>query len=238
MRKSYSNNWASTLRNRQEGKVFIYLLFILVALYASVLFLPQLLLPFLSNYLEVRDQPARTDAIIVLLGGQGPSRVVQAHNLFQAKMADKIVFGSGFKDKKQFENLPENFIWPTSSVAYELGLKSLGVEKENMVIVDTSSAFDTAHELRDIGSFVRSKGWTSVALVTSATHSRRASIIWRRLNPDIVAISLPAPSPKLDSWWKHGQLRRAVGYEAAALTKELWAQIEAAFMGILKGLGI
>jgi len=209
-----------------RGGIFTYLLFLLVALYGCLLLLPQIFIAPFGHFLVVDHPPQKTDAIIVLLGGNGPERILQAKKLLDFGSGDSIVFGSGFRNPDIYKGLPETFVWPNSSTNYQLALESLGVDSEKIQIVDTTSAFDTSHELKLIGDFARSQSWQSITLVSSATHTRRSTMIWKRINPDIIAVPSSAIAPRFKQWWKHGHWRRSVGYEYGALVKESWAQIE------------
>ena len=217
-----------------QGSIYIFLLFGLVALYACVLFLPEIFMSPIGNFLKVDEQPQKTDAIVVLLGGSGPERVIRANELLEMEAAPIIAFGSGYRNMDIYEQLPENFVWPNSSTSYKLALESLGVSEEKVQVIDTSSAYDTALELTSIGEFARQNGWKKIMLVSGVTHTKRASMIWKRINPDIYAITSSAWHPGFEKWWQHGQWRRSVGYEYGALIKEMWANIEAFLVNLTK----
>ncbi len=217
----------SIILSNQRGRISLSLLFLfsLVAFYAVILFAPGLLMPHVGKFLNNSQQSTHADAIVVLLGASTPDRVLDAYTLFKNGGAPKIVFGSGFEDQELSSNQPQGFLWPKPSTHYILGFESLGVPEENIEIVDTSWAYDTSSELEAIGKYGRSQGWKEVNLVTSITHTKRVSLIWKRLNPDIVGVTVASDAPGYDKWWKHGKWKRRVGYEYAALVKESWAQL-------------
>jgi len=182
-------------------------------------------MPHFGKFLDHSQQPSHADAIVVLLGASTPERVLDAFTLYQNGGGKKIVFGSGFLDQDFETRAPEGFLWPKPSTHYLLGFESLGLAESDIEVVDTSDAFDTSSELEAIGEYARSQGWKEINLVTSITHTKRVSLIWKRLNPDIVGLTIASPAPGYENWWKYGKWRRRVGYEYAAMVKESWRQL-------------
>lgn len=186
---------------------------------------PEKVLAPAARFLVAEDVPEKSDAIVILLGADTPERVLRALELFAANYAPRIVHGSGFVDQELMRGAPQGFFWPPPSIRERLALQSLHVPDNQLVVVDTSSAFDTQGELEAIAGHARREQWKKLLLVTSATHSRRASIIWHRVAPDITVRSVPAREPHLDTWWKDPRLVRALGYECGALVKEAFRQL-------------
>ena len=127
--------------------------------------------------------------------------------------------------RNQLDTVPSGFRWPQSSDANLMGLQSLGVPREDIVVVDSPEAYDTAHELAAVGRYAVQQEWTRVLLVTSASHTRRARMIWRRVVPGITQVTVASAQPGFDHWWSSGRGRKAVLYEYGAITKELLRKI-------------
>jgi uncharacterized SAM-binding protein YcdF (DUF218 family) len=197
-----------------------FLLLVLV-----LLAFPQYTLGLLSRVLVVDEPPLSADAIVILLGTGTADRVLRADELFKKNFAPRIVFASGYIDQKLLTNAPQGFTWPSLSSPYQTALQSLGVPKSAIVEIPARDAYDSAHELTDIAAYARKAGWRRVLLVSSAGHTRRVDLIWRRIGKDIEHITIAAQPVDLDHWWTDGRKVRSVGYELGALVKESWAQI-------------
>jgi len=173
-----------------------------------------------APFLRLDEKPEKTEAIVVLLGGQGPERVLRASELYAQGLAPKIIFGSGFRNEKIFAKIPESVIWPKPSETYKAALISLGVPENAISIVDTGQKHDTAGELGAIAKKIAEDGLNSVALVSSATHTRRVSLIWDRVAPKIPARTYSAIAPGYDKFYLSGFWLKTIFYEYGALTKE------------------
>ena len=208
-----------SLMRQEEGRVAI---FILLIFFAIIFYLfPETLLRPLGTALKVEDQLEKSEAIVVLLGGDTPDRILMAQELYHRGLAPKIMFGSGFVDKDFLSRAPKGFQWEGSGAGVKRAFLSLNIPESDLLMVDSSNAFDTSGELGAIAEEVRRLGMHHVILVTSATHSRRVSWIWHRVASDVFAGTLGAPDPRLENWWQYGRTVRSVGYEYAALVKEL-----------------
>lgn len=223
-----SRNYSS-----EVGGAFLDIIIFSIILSVAVWLAPNYTLGLLSAYLVVDEEPKPADAIIVLLSSGAPERVVKAARLLEQGLAPRVIFGSGLSYSKFTTRAPKDFEWPRYGDIYKKAFRSLGVSGSEVVVVDAPDAFDTDHELKAISRFMRNAGWTSAILVTSSSHTRRVSLIWRRVAPDIEASIIAAPQKGFKTWWKSGNNRRAVGYEYAALVKELWSQVTYTFQGVV-----
>ena len=199
----------------------------LAALIAAAL-LVCILLPrvfsLVARSLVIDEAPQRSDALIVLLGAKNLERVRKAIDLYREGFAPLIVFGSGFSwGDEAWGSAPR---WSPAGQRYKSALEKAGVPPEHMLMVDTRSAHDTASELLAIVRVLRARGVRSVLLVSSATHTRRVRFISSRIAPDMRAITVAAPAPRLDSWWKSSHGRRAVLREYAGFIKELGRRLK------------
>lgn len=212
--------------NNESGGVIRWLLFLLLLCCAlGCYFFPKYTLAPLGGVLVSDHKPVDANAIVVLLGDDTPNRAVKAFELFGEKHADKIVYAAGYDGKRDVSGDYPGLTWPLQYIRYHVALRSLGVPQEALTIVESPSAYDTANELRAIAAYGRDKGWTNVLLVTSATHTLRSGMIWKRVAPDINGVTVAAHESGLDEWWGHGRTRRSVSYEYLALIKEGWHQI-------------
>lgn len=205
---------------------FLIFLFIVgtIGVGASVV-APQHSLGLLGKTLLVNEPPLPADGIVILLGANGPDRVYRAYQLYRNGYAKKLVFGSGYENTLLRDGIEEEILWPKPSTGYILALKSLGVPEEDIIVLPSTNAYDTAHELEVIAEYARAQGWSTVGIVTSAAHTLRTRLIWRRIAPDIFNYIVSAPAPGFSEWWNHGRYRQEVGYEYVALVKEFWSSL-------------
>jgi uncharacterized SAM-binding protein YcdF (DUF218 family) len=210
--------------NKSKGNAAVVVLVVIALCLIACLIYPAQTIGPVGHLLRLDEEPEAADAIIILLGGDSPNRVLKGYELFTKGFAPRIVLGSGFVHREAFSKTSEKVSWPTPSYPYQQALKSLGLPKTDLIIVNTSDAFDTAHELSGIAEYARTQNWQNVILVSSPTHTLRLTWIWQRIAPEIKSITVSAEEDGFDVWWEHGRLRRAVAYEAGALVKEAIAQ--------------
>ncbi len=203
---------------REDGLIKPVLLLIILAV--VVYLFPHRTIGLFGRFLVVDDTPRKANAIIVLLGNESRDRVVKAYELHRDGLAPLIVFGSGY-EKQLFTDAYPNLKWISTGEQYTVAFRSLGVPGDQLSIVDTGHAYDTASELRAIARAGRKSAWAQVILVTSEPHTRRVSMIWRRVAPDIPSFTIAAPQHEFSRWWSAGYNRRSVIYEYLALGKEL-----------------
>ena len=203
------------------------LLFIIGLLVGLAYLFPAAILGPVGSFLVVNNPQQNSKAIVILLGGESPERVLTAFDLYQATPDQKFVFGSGFKDA----DLERSVDWPLGGERYRAALLSLGVPDERIVTVDTSSSYDTAGELTAIAAFLEREQITTVTLVSAASHTRRIKAIWHRLAPQRLDGIVAARPERMNNWWQKGRAVREVAYEYGALTKELFQQLRAALPG-------
>ena len=195
-------------------------LLLLLLLCSAVFFCPQYVLPPFSSVLVVDQEAVQADAVVVLLGSSQADRILKAYEIYKKGLAPIIAYGSGFVDKEIESRHPEGLIWLDNSQIYTRALNSLGVPDKDIAIIPSERAYDTAGELKAVYEYAKTAGWKTVILVTTASHTRRVDLIWKRVAAGISHRVAAAPQPELKEWWKHGRMRREVAYHYASLLKE------------------
>lgn len=152
--------------------------------------------PLLIGYarlFEVND-PAPSDAIMLLLGGLG-HRPEQAAALYHQGLAPRIVFVTLDDQLAHSDETPETVH----------KLLRLGVPREAIVVLP-DRAESTRQEALALRKEAQRQGWKRITVVTSGFHTRRARWIFRRelAGTDLRIHMAIAPNPKLDSrsWWR------------------------------------
>lgn len=178
--------------------VILFILYFVITAYRIPLLIQ------LGQYLIVQHKPQKAD-LIVCLGGPGVSNSLAAVDIFRKGLAPYL-----FK-AKEFE--PEGFDYlskkvedyPTQFDLFTMVTEGFGIPQEAIVSPD-SRVGSTIEEAKLVRMVARDKGYSSLILVTSLMHSRRAYLTFKKVFEDseVKLISLPSPyqqfSPK--DWWK------------------------------------
>ena len=179
-------------------------LFLFIALYLLITLYRTPFLVALGKYLIVEHEPAKAD-VIVCLAGKNIERslaVVDAYrkglapNIFMAKKAKP----DGFDFlKRQVSDYPDSLdLFTTVIKGFDI--------PEDVIFSPEERVGNTLDEARLIRKFMLEKGFTSLILITSLTHSRRAWLTFKKIfeDDDIRIISLPSHYQRFNpkDWWK------------------------------------
>ena len=180
-----------------------------------------------GEFLVQSDEPARSDAVVVLSTGiEYYPRLMEAAMLFQDGFAERVAINGNRKSEALIELERRGFqsccLWYKDTVRV---LELLGVPKERVIIINAESAYDTVSEAKLVGEVLSEAGITSIILTTSKYHTRRARYIWKKLFPDRFTIRAVAArndpfSP--EAWWKEGRQVRWVLAEYGAWIYYFW----------------
>jgi len=180
------------------------LLFIFIALYFVVTLYRIPLLTALGRYLIVEHEAEKAD-VIVCLAGKNVERSLAVVDAYRKGLAPYI-----FMAKK---SKPDGFEYLTKKVRtypadFDLFTSIMeGFQIPEKVILSPVDRVDnTLDEARLVHKFVLDRGFKSLILITSLTHSRRAWLTFTKVFKDdgIKIISLPSHyqlfNPK--DWWR------------------------------------
>ena len=136
--------------------------------------------------LRLASPPHPADAIVVFAGGVGESgeagggyqeRVKRAVDLYNARQAPRMVFSSGYV-----------FAFREAEVMKGLATSS-GVPAGAIILEERAT--NTIENVRYVADILRREHWTSVLLVSSPYHMRRATLTWKKNAADITVIPTP-----------------------------------------------
>jgi len=174
-----------------------------------------------ANLLISSDpMPPSVDAAVVLQGSVlgEKARVAGAVRLLEAGSAGRILL-----------SVPKESYWgrPIAPIAYAYVQKTYGqATADRTDFCTTGPEIDsTEQEAQTLASCIREHGWTSIAVVTSDYHTRRAGIIWRKtLGQEHLPIHLRVygvtdPEFHARGWWRERQSAKTWLMES---TKLLW----------------
>ena len=192
---------------RKKIKIFLFLFL--------VLFLARfLVVPYMGSWLVKEDVLQPADAMVMLMGSVS-DRVLEAFHVYEAGYAQLIILPEPGRMNTLLQHeygidIPINF-----DIAHD-ALLELGVQHDHIILLPwgTSSTRDEAVAVRTY--LENHSNIQSVILVTSASHSRRASMIFRsefrKLNHDVQLISRPSrySSFQARGWYRHRESTKAV----------------------------
>lgn len=166
----------------------------------------------MGKYIYEKDDLKPAD-VIVVLAGKEKERVEYAVKLFREDWAkkDRIIMSGG------------PLVWKfTAAALMKLQAESLGVPQRHILLEDKS--ITTVQEAEYTKEMLHKYGYKSIILVTSPYHSRRATVIFRRVMGDgIRVICAPVEDSwfRFEDWWKKPRERDTVLQEYAKFIR-LW----------------
>ncbi len=163
----------------QKRAYIVFLVFLAILLYQFV--------GFATSLSRFRPTEAgRADAIVVLTGGTG--RAEAGLKLLRTGVADLLILSGVDKDA----DVDSIFLEPLSAE-----------EKARIVLEKHSTS--TLENAREIKKLTEKLHLSSIVLITSVYHMRRAQFVFEKTLSPAVRIRLyPVESPNFDShrWWK------------------------------------
>lgn len=148
------------------------------------------------------DAPRKADAVLVLGGDEKGTRILRAGELVRAGYAP-YAFVSG----------PEAYGAHESDFTVAYALKRGFAPSDFRAMPNDCSS--TQMEASKFGGIFRQNGFRTVLLVTSNFHTHRAAAIFRRQNPGLQVVVVPAADPyfTVQGWWKTREGRKTFALE-------------------------
>jgi uncharacterized SAM-binding protein YcdF (DUF218 family) len=171
----------------------------------------------LGNFLVVSEPPERSDLVYVLAGDFFGSRVLVGAELGVRGYATKVLLSGGDRDQGE----------RAIRYAVEHGYP------RNLLFTVRHNARSTIEEAQAMGPIFRELGARRIVLVTSAYHSRRASLVFRMFLPGFQFTAVDAPDSVFapSSWWKSGLGRQLFFSEYWKLTATPFVRLGYALFG-------
>jgi uncharacterized SAM-binding protein YcdF (DUF218 family) len=172
-------------------KRFLVGLIIIVGIISALLALLFIGLPY---FLAPQDKVTNVDAIVAVSGGETASRAQGAIKLYDQGYASTLIFSGAAQDPTSVSN----------AAAMRSIARSAGVPASAILIEEDS--VDTYENAQNTARIIKDQGITSIILVTSPYHQRRANIEFRRaLGKDFKIINYSASDEnwRRSAWWKN-----------------------------------
>jgi uncharacterized SAM-binding protein YcdF (DUF218 family) len=168
------------------------------------------ILASIGEYLVTQMPLQKADAILVL-GGSVPDRIFEGVNIYKQGYAPIIILTKGPKPEGYDEMLRLGITVPEGHDLNLMVAQRLGVPESDILIINkrADSTFSELHIVYQ--DFLKKEGIKSVILVTSKSHTTRATKIFKHVtNGEIKVITRPSRYDSFDptNWWK---VRRDLG---------------------------
>jgi uncharacterized SAM-binding protein YcdF (DUF218 family) len=214
------------IRNHKKTCSIMLILCVLIAVYA----LSGKLFILMGEFLIYDDPPLKSDVAVVLEDGlEYYPRLIEAASIYKKGLVDKIVINGDRKtdtirglEKMGFEGCCS---WYENSKRI---LEILGVPGNDVIAISAEEVYDTVGEAEVVGFEIINQGYTSIILITSKFHTRRAAHIWKEMYRDKLDVaSVSAKSDPFDpsAWHKDGRQVRWVMAEYGAWVFYYWRKI-------------
>jgi len=179
-----------------------------------LLLVTALALPRLGAWLVVEDPLAKADAIFVL-GGTSYERPLEALDLYKAGWAPTIVLVQEIADWGE-RWLIDQGIRVTSELEIQVDLlQRMGAPRDAITWVTPMGS--TAEEADALLALMNERGWSSVIVVTSRQHTRRAGLSMRRVlgaDKKVIVRASRYDRSDVDRWWEDRSTLRFTLFES------------------------
>lgn len=216
-------------RKRQQlkrGKL-IFLIILAIAIIQLVAYRHRILIA-IGTYLVYEQAPQQAD--VIAIPANWDDTIVRARggaDLFTKGLA-KVVFVPRMEPMEGLEETRKRGIYvPENRDLLVNILEGMGVP---LAAIETSAqeVTDTWDEAQEVSTFIEQHGYTSVLLVTSKYHSRRAYLIFEdALKDKASVISVPSPYDPSDpeQWWKRSEDCQRVIIEYQKMLVYYWRKV-------------
>lgn len=205
--------WIAGPDAERGGIILRFLLLIFFLLFLVLLYMVRHpLLRLAGDYWVVGDSAQASDAIVILSDDNfSADRAARAAQLFKEGFAPRIVASGRYL--RSYASIAE---------LMQHDLTDRGVP-ESVIIRFPIHAEDTLEEAEALSSFLSSRGWKKILLVTSNYHTRRARYIYERILPrgfELRVIAAADSDFDPDNWWRSREgeklfLHEFLGYPLA-----------------------
>jgi uncharacterized SAM-binding protein YcdF (DUF218 family) len=206
---------SQTISTFKPSTILKWLVFLFIIIYFLVLFFHVPLLTGLGRYLVIENTPEKSDLIVCMAGGN-IERGLATADAYKEGLSSNIYI-SKEKLPDGYKLLEEKGIdYPEESELLERLLLDLGVPGSAIIRgnLEADNSWDEARLIRDE---VEKRGFKSIIIITSPTHSRRSWLTFRKVfeGTDVRVLSLPSKYSEFNAegWWKDRSYLREVLFE-------------------------
>jgi uncharacterized SAM-binding protein YcdF (DUF218 family) len=151
---------------------------------------------FVGWYLSPQDVLERSDAIVVVSGGDNNSRIEKAVELYKEKWAPVILFSGAAAE---------------GSISNALAMKRIAIKKgvaPGDILIEEESK-DTEENAKFSAPIIKEEKFKSIILVTSPYHQRRTYELFKNELPNVKIINRSALDEnwRKKGWWEDTSAR-------------------------------
>jgi uncharacterized SAM-binding protein YcdF (DUF218 family) len=151
----------------------------------------------------IREDPLAHADVILVLSGSIPYRAEEAANLYREGYAPEIWLTHPVSPAAELQSMGIRY---ESDEDYDIAvLTKSGVPAASIRVLPEQIA-DTEQELQEAGDEMKREGKSTVIVVTSLEHTRRAGTLWRKLfgaNPKVIVHGAAQDPFDADHWWRN-----------------------------------
>lgn len=160
--------------------------------------------PFAGRYLIVETPLEKADALVVLAGGM-TARWLEAADLYREGYATHMLLSPGYADPVGDRLRAQGIRYPREAEVMKEVYVQLGVPASAIEIMP--DGFDnTADEAAGAKRIALSRRWTSIIVVTTKYHTRRALYAFEReFEGSGISVQVRGSrheQPQADGWWR------------------------------------
>ncbi len=159
----------------------------------------------LGYYLSPQSKLVKSDAIVAISGGDTKARAEEAIKLYDESWAPYLIFSGAALDPSG----------PSNAAAMKKIAVASGVPANHILLDETSE--NTSQNAVSVADIIRSDHFSTIILVTSPYHQRRANMEFsKKLGPDVKILNHSA----VDQRWRRARWW-ATPYSTALTFSEL-----------------
>jgi uncharacterized SAM-binding protein YcdF (DUF218 family) len=172
----------------------------------------------LGSWLVVQDPLQKADAIFVL-GGTRFERPLEAIELYKAGWAPRVGLMQQVSDYGEVYLAQQGIAYPREVDAQLEVMVRLGVPRSAITIFNEANS--TAEESETLYEAAAANHWSSVIIVTSKQHTRRARLVMKRrtapLGINVITRYSRFDQADTDRWWTNRSVLRFTLFESQRL---------------------
>ena len=200
---------------RRKFGLLRWIFFLILLTYTAIAYYHAPILAKIGGFLVVSIPPQKADAI-VCLSGSPIDRGLATADAYHQGLATYIIIVPEERPEGAYFLEERGIPYQESVDLLVTILKGMDIPESALIRSDATTN-NTFNEAKAVKVIQKNRGFKSIILVTSPTHTRRTLYIFRKIFSDEeVAFSI-IPSPysqfKTENWWKHRKYKKEVFLE-------------------------
>jgi len=163
----------------RTGRFILILIILLISACSLFFIFSGPVLKLLASGLVV-NQPIIKSDVVIVLGGNSPSRILEAIDILKAGLAANIIITRGAKPEGSEYLSSRNISYPEEADRNILVAEKLGINEKDIFLLP-GRVYSTKEEAEAIKDIALKNGYKSLIIATSKSHSRRAELIFKRI---------------------------------------------------------